>query len=234
MFLMVGVAIAAPCAAQTPTAPKAISAPVTPSPAALEIAAKLFPDGTYRKMLGPSMTQMMSGMSENVAAMPLGPFLKAAGLPESDVAKIDKTSLGEIMAIVDPNYKERMRRMMDGMFAAMIPVMEKLEPDLRAGLAESLQSRFSTAQLADLRTFFATPTGGIYASEQMLLFMDPAVMGRMQAAMPKLMETMPAVIAQVAKSDAELPKQKSYEDLTPEDRAKLSKLLGVAPPSAKK
>jgi len=207
----------------------AVSVPAEGSALATDLAGKLFPYGTYRKMLGPAMTQMMSGMSDSMGAMPIGPFLKAAGLPESDAAKMDKATLGEIMAILDPAYKERMRRTMDGMFAAMIPLFEKLEPDLRAGLAVSLDKRFTATQLTDLRSFFATPTGSAFASQQMLLFMDPAVMGRMQTAMPKIMQELPGLIATAAKSTADLPKAKSYKDLTTEERDRLAKLLGVDP-----
>ena len=224
MIACIALAVAAPLSAQT-AAPSLTAEAATPL--ASEIAAKLFPDGTYRKMLGPQMTQMLSGMTDGVGGMPMGPLLKAAGLPEVDAAKLDKTTMDQIMAIVDPAYKQRMRLMMDGMFAAMIPLFEKLEPDLRAGLAVSLDHRFSATQLAELRGFFATPTGNAFAAQQMLLFMDPAVMGRMQAAMPKIMAGMPQLIATAVKTNDRLPKAKKYEDLTPAERTKLAALLGV-------
>jgi hypothetical protein len=238
LIAMTGLALAAPMAVQaqdavpSPTATAATEARA--SPLAAEIAGKLFPDGTYRRMLGPSFTNMMTGMVDGAANMPMGPILKAAGLDESAAAKLDKATIGEIMAIMDPAYKERMRRTMNGMFAAMIPLFEKMEPDLRDGLALSLQSRFSAQQLGELKTFFATPTGSAFAADQMLLFMDPAVMGKMQAQMPKIMEAMPALVAAAMESAKELPKAKSYKDLTTEERAKLAALLGVDSAKLKK
>ena len=227
--------IAVPALAQPVAPPVAPASAVaaTGTPLAADIAAKLFPDGTYRKMLGPAMTQMMSGMTDNMATLPIGPIMKAAGLPEEKVAQLDKATLGEIAAITDPYFKERLKRGMDAMFAAMIPMFEKLEPDLRSGLAVSLDNRFSQAQLGELKTFFATPTGSSFASQQMLLFMDPAVMGKMQAALPKIMQEMPAMISAMTEATKDLPKPKAYKDLTPAERAKLAQLLGVDPKTLK-
>jgi hypothetical protein len=231
--VLFGIAItitaASPAFAQAPSSATAVPTPAAnaASTAASEVAAKLFPDGTYRRMLGPSFTQMLSSMADSVGTVPIGPLLKAAGLPETDATKLNKTTIGEIMAIVDPAYRERTRRMMDAMFGAMVPMFESLEPDLRAGLAMALDSKFTPAQLAELRSFFATPTGSAYASQQMLLFMDPAVMGRMQAAMPRIMAEMPRFIEAAAASMKDLPKAKTYSDLTPDERARLARLLGL-------
>jgi hypothetical protein len=233
--LALAMAAATPAMAQTaaaPDTPPAAPAPVA-SPAAATIAGQLFPNGTYRKMLGPQFTQMMSSMTGSMGAMPIGPILKAAGLPESSGANLDKVTIQQIMDIVDPVFKKRMDLMMSGMFTEMVPLFESMEPDLRDGLAASLQSRFSQPQLAELQAFFATPTGNAFASQQMMLFMDPAVMGKMQAQMPKIMEAMPGLIAKSVKAMEALPKPKQYKDLTKDERARLAALLGVDPKDMK-
>lgn len=221
---LMALAVATPALAQSSAV---ASASTTPSTVAVEIAGKLFPPGTYRKLLGPQMTQMMAGTTDNMGTMALGPILKAAGLSETEATKFDKVTIGQIMEILDPAYKERMRGMMDGMFAAMIPLFEQLEPDLREGLAASLDHRFTAPQLQDLKLFFATPTGSTFASQQMLLFMDPAVMGKMQTAVPKIMQAMPQILNEAAKVNAGLPKAKTYKDSTPAERGRLAKLLGI-------
>jgi hypothetical protein len=225
-------ALTAPAFAQTATTAE-VTKTSAPMSLAAEIAGKLFPDGTYRKMLGPSMTQMMSGMTDNMVMMPMGPLLKAAGLPEEEAAKFDKSTMAEIMAVADPYYKERMQRGVDAMFGAMIPMFEKLEPDIRSGLATSLGNRFTPAQLAELQTFFATSTGNSFASQQMLLFMDPAVMGKIQAAMPQIMAEMPTMITAMTEATKDLPKAKTYKDLTRAERDRLAKLLGIDPKTVK-
>ncbi len=236
VMIALALTVATPAVAKT-EAPVTVTAPnmTTGTPLASEIAGKLFPDGTYRKMLGPSMTKMLSDMTDSMmTTMPLRPLLKSVGLPEESVTKLDKSTLGEIMAVTDPHYRERIRRGTNAMFLAMLPMFEKLEPDLRAGLAISLDNRFSSAELGDLKTFFATPTGSSFASQQMMLFMDPAVMGRMQAAMPKIMEAMPTMIAAMTDATKDIPKARTYNDLTPAERARLAALLGIDPKKAKK
>ena len=203
-------------------------------PVATAIAAKLFPDGIYRKMLGETFSKMISGMMDRMTELPMADFMKAAGIEQEQAAKLDKASMAEIMSITDPAYKDRMRLTMDAMFKGMIPLFEQMEPELREGLAESLAHKFSVAQLGELKAFFDTPTGSSYASQQMMLFMDPAVMGRMQAQMPKIMQAMPSLIGDAVKATAGLPKPKKYSDLSPAERDKLAKLLGIDPAKMKK
>lgn len=232
--------LAAPAMAQTADSSSATpnaegtAAAAPSSAAAVEIAAKLFPDGSYRKMLGPAMTNMISRMSDQMTAMPIGPLLKSFDLPDDQASKFDKATIDEIVAISDPYFKERMRLGMDALFARMIPIFENLEPDLREGLAKSLDNRFSQSELADIRTFYATPSGNTYASQQMLLFVDPAVMGKMQAGMPKIMEAMPDMIKAMAEATKDLPPAKAYKDLTPAERERLLKLLGINSGKTKK
>ena len=226
--------LAVPLSAQTVvTSSDTPTAAVTVSPTATAIAAKLFPDGTYRRMLGDSIGKMMSGMVDQMGNVPLGDLAKAYRIDPEAAAKLDKATVNKIMVIVDPAFRDRMKLVMDGMFKGMIPLFEQMEPELRAGLAEALAHRFTASQLGELDAFFATPTGNSFASQQMLLFMDPAVMGRMQAQMPKIMQAMPALVGDAAKAAASLPKAKKYQDLTEAERNELAALLGVDPKKMK-
>jgi hypothetical protein len=62
----------------------------------------------------------------------------------------------------------------------------------------------------------------------MTLFMDPAVMGRMQALLPQIMRQMPAMIQKMTAATANLPKPRRYSDLTAAERAQLARLLGLS------
>jgi hypothetical protein len=108
-----------------------------------------------------------------------------------------------------------------------------LEPDLRAGLAEAYASQYSTEQLSEIDRFFATPTGAIFAGKSTLIMMDPAMMTRMQAMMPKIMDAMPAMIQKVTTANAALPKARDYKSLTKAERAQLAALLGKRPDEMK-
>lgn len=234
--------VAAPLSAQTVVAtsaplvaPLAIAPlPVAASPAATAIAAKLFPDGTYRKIFGDSFTTMVSGMVNELGDVQLGDFMKAYGVDATAETKLDKATLNKIAALIDPAFKDRTRLVVTAMLKGMIPLFEKMEPGLRAGLAESLARRFTLAELRELTAFFDTPTGSNFASQQMLLFMDPAVMGQMQTQIPKITQAMPALVGDALKATAGLPKPKKYADLTPAERRELATLLGIDPTKAKR
>jgi len=231
---LVLMALAAPLSAQTfvPSSGSPV-APVTFWPMATELAAKLFPDVTHRRMLGDSLGKMKSGMVDQMANMPLGDPAKAYDLDAQAAARLDKATIRNIMAIVDPAFRDRPKLAMDGMLEGMILLFEQVEPELRAGLAESLAHRFTASELGELRAFFATSTGRSFAGEQMLLFMDPAVMGRMQAQMPKIMQAMPARVGDAAKAAGTLPKANRHQDLTEAARNELVALLGVDPKKTK-
>jgi hypothetical protein len=235
MFALAAFMAVAPLSAQTVVSTSDQPAAVMVStPVATEVAAKLFPEGTYRQMLGDSFTKMTTGMLDQMGDVPLGEIIKSYGFDEKSRPQLDKTTLNKVMAIIDPAFKERMRLTINGMFKGMIPVLETMEPELRAGLAESLSTRFTQSQLIELKAFFETPTGSSFAAQQMLLFVDPAVMGRMQAQMPRLMQAMPKLVGDAMKATDDLPKAKKYTDLTKSEREELAKLLGIDPKSLKK
>jgi hypothetical protein len=233
ILAILALGIATPALAQTEVKP-AEAQQTAASPLATEIATKLFPDGTYRKLLGPTFTQMLSGMFNNMGSVPLGQIARAVGADEKVAAALDKAKSDEIMAIIDPAFKQRMGLTMESMFTAMIPLFETMEPDLRDGLALSIQSKFSPVQLAELKSFFATPTGASFASQQMLLFADPAVMGKMQVQMPKIMAAMPDLLGKAFKATESLPKPRGMKDLTEAERTKIIELLGLKTEKAKK
>lgn len=231
---LVLMALAAPLSAQTViTSNDTPVAPVTVWPMATALAAKLFPDGTHRRMLGDSLGKMKSGMVDQLGNMPLGDLAKAYGLDAQAAARLDKATNKKIIAIVDPAFRDRPKLAMDGMLKGMIPLFEQVEPELRAGLAGSLAHRFTASELGELRAFFATSPGRSFAGQQMLLFMDPAVMGRMQAQMSKIMQAMPALVGDAAKVAGTLPKANRHQDLTEAARNELVALLGVDPKKTK-
>jgi hypothetical protein len=183
--------------------------------------------------MGGTMSKMMDGMADQMTAMPIGPFLKAAGLPESEAAKFGPTTIKQIMEIVDPAYQQRLHIILPAMMDEMGKVMTQFEPQMREGLAQAYATHFTSMQLNDIDRFFNTPSGSAFAAQNMMIAADPAVMQKMQAFMPKLMQQMPAIVQKAQAAAANLPKAKTPETLTDDDRAKLAKLLGVDPTKLK-
>lgn len=218
--------IGSAAAAQTPSAPPAPSA----SDLALgrDIAAKILPDGSYQRVMGGAMAKMMDGITSQMTDMPLAPLLSAAGLSARGTAKLDRTTIRQIMDIVDPAYDQRRRVAMPVIMTEMGKVMTQFEPAMRDGLAHAYATHFTSAQLSDIDRFFNTPSGAVYAFQNMTIAADPVLMQKMQAFLPAVMQAMPAIMAKVKAATDALPKPKTAQMLTPADRATLDRLLGVS------
>lgn len=200
----------------TPVLAQTAAAPTSPAatqidPARLALARttinSVWPLGTYQRMMGSAMDQMMSTMVGGMFDMKLGDMVHSDGKPMSEEdKKVAQTTMREAMLKADPHFEERFRISNKVMMTEMGAVFTKIEPSVREGLAAAYARKFDAAQLADLNAFFATPTGKIYARESLMLFMDPEMIKSMTSAMPELMKSMPAIMEKVEKATAHLPK----------------------------
>ena len=187
----------------------------------------IFPDGTYAKIMNGSMEGLMKSAMDSVGTVPLKQLAVIGGMKEADLAKLGDANLRQIMEIVDPNFNERSQNMMHTMMHEMGAMMTKFEPTIQDGLARAYARKYTVDQLGELNRFFATPTGNAYAANAMAIFMDPEVVGKMKDIMPELMKQLPDIIGKVIADDTNLPRPKTYDDLTPAERSKLAQLLGI-------
>lgn len=232
MKLIRAALLAVTCALTTPAlAQPAVLVPAPIAPAQLEAAtvvvAKVFPDGTYKRMLGENLSKMMDGMLDGAAKLPMRSIAAMGNLDEDQIAALGDATLAEVMVIYDPHFRERLQIGTRAMMDSMTDMMTSMEPRVRSGLSRAYARRFTAQQLGELNAFFSTPTGGAYAAESMSLFMDPEVMTEMTAMMPELMTRMPEFIKAMETSTAGLPKPRKIDELSKADRTKLAKLLGV-------
>lgn len=218
---------ASPAQAPAPSDPAA--API--DPARLEAAQKtiqfIFPAGTYARIMDRTVNGMMKPMLDSMGKLSLKDLAAISGLSEEQLAKMPVSTLEEAMAIMDPAFKERTAAAMPAMFKAMQGLFAEFEPAMQEGLARAYARQFDVAQLAELNTFFATPTGSTYAANSMLIFTDPEIMRSMQTLMPALMKRMPEITKDMEKELSKFPKRKTYDDLTPDERKRLMRLLGI-------
>ena len=208
LLAMAPLALVSPLAAQTAT-PVAKTAEAQPAPppsadritAAKPVIDKLWPLGTYRKMMGGQMADMVNSMMASMFDMKSEDFLPGADIPESEKGK----TLGEVAANHDPYFRERMRIMMDVMFKEMAPIMDKIEPGVRSALAKDYARTYTSAQLHDLDRFLATPTGKVYAQNWVASFYSPEMMGSMKDFVPEIMSAMPDIMKKFEEATAHLP-----------------------------
>ena len=191
-----------------PPATQAAPAEIDPQRLALAriTAAAMFPDGSYERMMSGSMDSLMDGMMGTVMDMELGDMLpKSSGADREMQEEIEGKTLRELAAQEDPHFEERMRITNRVLMTEMIPIMTRLEPAMREGLARSYARKFSDQQLIEMNRFFATPTGRAFAAESLLVWMDPDTMKSLSGLAPALVAEMPAIMEKLAAATAHLP-----------------------------
>ena len=221
-FSLIGLAMLAAPMAQAQSAPDALQVA-----AAGPVVDRIFPAGTYRRMMDGTLSKMMDSMMDGVMKMPIAQFARIGGVPEEKLAGLDQSSMEQISAIVDPNFRQRTKLGMNAMMASMADMMDGFEPKVRDALTRAYARKFDRTQLSELAAFFRTPTGDLYARESMMMFMDPEIMGEMQALMPEMMKKMPEMAAKAEEATKKLPPPRKIADLSQEERSRLAKLLGV-------
>ncbi|WCM26266.1 DUF2059 domain-containing protein [Sphingomonas sp. QA11] len=212
--LAAGLMLAAVPAAGQKTVPAASAATSAPIPSidperhaiAQAVVDKVFPPGTYRRMMDGTLSQMMSSMTDRMMDIPVADLARMGGIPEDKLHNLKPATLRQAMKIIDPVFDQRMKKMMDVMMPAMIDLMDTMEPDVRVGVVEAYERHFATSQLVEMNRFFSTPVGTEYAAQSMLMFTDPAVIARMKDMMPKMMAAMPVIMAKVKAVTDDMPK----------------------------
>jgi hypothetical protein len=210
LILACAVIIAAPALAAPALAPAEEASSIDTATLALaEVTVDhIWPIGTYARMFNGTLDKMMDGIVASMFDMKLEDMV--AGLPAVERNALaekgfDKLTMREVMLKADPHFEERMRITNKTMWGGMTPLLSRMEPEVRRGLSRAYARKFSAAQLADLNSFFKTPTGKVYAAESMMLFMDPEVTSLMAKVTPELMKEMPAIIKKVEAATAHLP-----------------------------
>ena len=197
-------------------------------PAATAIVATMMPEGFYgeimRDMMEKTMRPMMAMFSEP-------DFLLASRLTldEAALAELSDAEKQELLTMLDSAWDQRADTMVDALISNMGGAFAAVEPPVRAGLAKAYAVRFDEAQLADISTFFATPTGGEFARQSMALFADPQVMGATMEAMPEMIGSFTEMETAMEDALESLPAERDYADLSMAQRARMADLLGVEP-----
>lgn len=210
--------------------------PLTPEqearlPAATAVVTTMMPEGFYAQMMGDMMDQIfapMMGMFSGETGAELVIGERIGGAAEATDALTPEEKI-ELATILDPAFAQRGAVLQELIGEMMTQTATAIEPAYREGLSRAYAVRFTEDQLADIAAFFATPTGALYATENMRLLADPQVMSASMQAMPAMMSQFGDMDAQMEARMAELPQENEYADLTEAQRARLSELTGIAP-----
>src|SRR5688572_3038744 len=146
-IILAAALVAAPAGAQqaTPIAEAGAPAPVDPARLALARTTvdHFWPIGTYERMMNGTIDQMMDQMFQAItdmkAADMAGPYATAV----ADHPKTAQMTFRELMATADPHFEERFSIMNRVMTSSMVPMMNRIEPDVREGMARAYARKFT-------------------------------------------------------------------------------------------
>jgi hypothetical protein len=211
-------ALFAAAAALAPQAGAKPAATTVSSPAkqalAERVAASLWPDGTYGRMIDSmfggkdGLTDMFLDMRPADLMGALAETMAADAKPKAD--ETDGTqptpTFREMFAAEDPHFEERMRITVQVLGEEVRRIARPIEPKFRAGLAKSIERRFTREQLEPIATFLETEPGRAFAAQSMTMFIDKDVMLAMIQSLPAMIKEMPAAFKKVEAATAHLPK----------------------------
>lgn len=178
------------------------------------VAASLWPDGTYGRMIDSmfggkdGLTDMFLDMRPADLMGALAETMVAEGKPKPEVKEGPEPSptLREMFKAGDPHFDERMRIMVQVMGDEVRRIARPIEPKFRAGLAKSIERRFTREQLGPIAAFLETGPGRAYAAQSVTMFIDKDVMLAMAQSFPVVIKEMPAAFKKVEAATAHLPK----------------------------
>ncbi|MBJ7438051.1 MAG: DUF2059 domain-containing protein [Sphingopyxis sp.] len=176
-------------------------------------------DNLYGKMFKTIMAEL-GGQSDLMLSI-------KTGVESDKIATLDEATKTRIADIFDPHRKEREDQITRVLKPLISEALTDLERPMRDGMAKAYARKFSAAQLTDLNTFLATPTGSLYASEWMALQADPEVMVAVMKALPPMVTKFMDRGPQIEKDMKELPKEKQLSDFSDKELASLAKLMKV-------
>ncbi|MDN3647031.1 DUF2059 domain-containing protein [Pontixanthobacter aestiaquae] len=196
-------------------------------PAATAVVSTMMPEGFYGEMMGGMMDKMMRPM---MAMFSEPSFILSTRLAvdEETVGALGEDEQAEVLSMLDPAWDRRTDAILGVVLGNMGDLFVAMEPPMREGLSKAYAVRFDESQLADISTFFQTPTGEVYARESMVLMADPQVMSATMQALPQMMGSFTNMEGAIEQAMAELPAERGYEDLSSTERRRLAELLGIS------
>lgn len=180
-----------------------------PDPARLAIARQatmtMFPKGAYAQ----AMNSFMDRTIDHALNMSEADFASMAPASKDKSAKAASTEpLRLTLSKKDPTFDAKLAGIRAFAGTMLAKVGDAAEPKFREGMARSLARKLDPAQLAEIQTFLATPTGAAYGRQMVGLWFEPDVMRGTFEAFREMMKMMPAMSKDAAALSAQLQPEK--------------------------
>lgn len=184
--------------------------PAGPEPDPVRLAAArdatmtMFPKGAYAQALTGFMDRTVDRVLDMSEADFAGMFPAAKDVKDKAGKKAKKSGppstepLRLMLAKKDPNFDAKLAAGRAFAGVMFVKLGDIAEPKFRDGMARALARKFDDRQLADIRTFLATPT------EMVGLWFQPDVMRGAFQLFPEMMKMMPDLVKDGAAFDAQM------------------------------
>jgi len=171
--------------------------------AAREATMTMFPKGAYAA----AMTSFLERSADRVLDMSEAEL--AAMMPADKVKKnkdkpLSTEPLRLTLAKKDPAFDAKVAAIKAFAGTMIVKFGDVAEPKFREGMSRALARKFDAAQMAEIRTFLATPTGAAYGREMVGLWFEPDVMRGTFQMLPDMMKLMPGMAKDAAAFDAQM------------------------------
>lgn len=230
--LAVTVSIMAPTSVAAQSAP-AVSPPAPAQVASADAARKaladdiaraIIPDGMMAKIMADQMQNVMPMMMNTRMGLPMSALLEERGLTVGPNAR--DVPMADVMAVIDPAFEQRMNAVTRVTTDLMMPIMSKIEPGMREGMARAYARDFTAPQLSEIKGFLKSPTGSAFAGRLMAINSDPEMMSQMMGMMPEIMSVIPQMEPKLKAEMDKLPPEPKGP-LSADQLRKLEALLGT-------
>lgn len=206
--------------------------PLTPEqearlPMAQDLVDRIVPPDALQSVMFPMLGTLVAPLTEDGEPQASVFVANQLGLSAFDI-DMTEAQAEAAAALLDPAWREREQRKAAAMPAMMASMTGAMEEPIRRVMAELYAIYFNDEELADIATFFATPSGATYARQSFSMTSDPRLAMMVLQQMPVIMEAAMAMEVELEASMADLPAPRTLADLTPTERKGLAQLVGMS------
>ena len=193
------------------------------------IAGAVVPKGSYRKIMAETFSKVVDPMMASIDEMPLSTIAGFAGVRDDDIKLKEGAKLSDLMAMIDPYFKQRNQMMMTKITEIMIDLPDDIEPSIRAGMSKAYARRFSADELeAAAACSMKQNPARKFAGESLAILYQPRSHGRINGNDAAIHGAVHGGDGRnVTNGNGDIPPPRSFSDLTDEEKDKLSELMGI-------
>jgi len=178
--------------------------------AARDVTMTMFPKGAYAE----AMNGFVDGMADRVLNMSEADFkelMPAAKLKKGEKAPPPPSTepMRVMLTKKDPMFDAKLAAGKAFAKTMFVKFGDVMEPKFREGMARSMARKFDAQQMAEIRTFLATPIGAAYGRQMVGLWFEPDVLRGTFQAFPEMLKLMPDMMKDASVLDEQMKGKKS-------------------------